>query len=383
MTAIKRIDAWNCRVPLDVPVRFKWGTITHRDYAVVRIQTSDGLEGHGLAISRGAPIDVAVVDMIAPLIIGMEAEDVGAIQAEILRRTASGDRHGILANARSLVDIALWDIRGRAMESPIWRLLGGNRQDAGVLLVEGYELPNESDEDFAARLAKRAADGYPVLKLEAAGYDDYRVLQRRLQLIRQLAGPDVQLVVDVNGAWTSVREAADAINTFATVDLAWVEDPFPRHQLHDIGKLRGLVETPLAAGDDITDPRALYRLIQEEMVDVLRVDATTLGGIGPTADVIGFARQHGVTVSGHAYPSVHQHLTFAWPDMPWVEAFPDELPFEPSHKLLTQSAYSRLVNGRLSAPEAPGLGTELRMEAVERFSLRHGALGGDNTLVQT
>jgi len=69
--------------------------------------------------------------------------------------------------------------------------------------------------------------------------------------------------------------------------------------------------------------------------------------------------------------------------MPWVEAFPDELPFEPSHKLLTQSAYSRVVNGRLSAPEAPGLGTELRMEAVERFSLRHGALGGDNTLVQT
>jgi L-alanine-DL-glutamate epimerase-like enolase superfamily enzyme len=380
MSSINRVEAWTCRVPLDVPIRFRWNTIRHRDYTVVRLTTDDGHVGSAFAISRGLPTDLAVIDMLGGAVLGHDATEIGAFHERARALTAASDQYGILANARSLLDIALWDIRGKVMNAPVWKLLGGDSKPAGVLLVEGYELPGETDEAFARRLANRAAEGYPAIKLEAAGYEDMNVLRRRLELVREYAGDKLQLVVDVNGAWSSVREAVNAINAFSTVDLAWVEDPFPRHRLHDVGKLRQEVQVPLGAGDDITRPRDLFRLIEKDMVDVLRVDVATLGGFSPTADVIGVARQYEVPVSTHAYPTMHQHLAFAYPDVSWVEAFPDELPFEPSHKLMRRPTYSRIENGFLLAPQEPGLALELDDDALLRFSIRHSSLSGEDPL---
>lgn len=371
MPAISAIDAWTCRVPLDAPIRFRWNTITHRDYTVVRLTTDSGVEGSAIAISRGLPADLAIVDMLAPAVLGMDALAVADLAGRSRRATAASDQFGILANARSLLDVALWDIRGALLGAPVWRLLGAARDRVGVLLVEGYELPGESDEQFARRLSRRVEEGYPALKLEAAGYDDPAVLRRRLELIREYAGDDVQLVVDVNGAWPTVREAAETIRRFATDGIAWVEDPFPQHRLHEVGALRALVDVPMGAGDDITSPRDVMRLAEEDLVDVVRIDALTLGGISAASDVIATARQYEKPISTHAYPGVHQHLSFAWPDTTWIEAFPDDLPFEPSHKLMRSSVFARIRDGHLDAPTAPGLDTELDLAAVERYSRRH------------
>lgn len=371
MPAISVIDTWTCRVPLDAPIRFRWNTIAHRDYTVVQLTADDGTTGVALAISRGLPTDLVVSDMLAPAVLGMDALAVGDLAGRCRRATAASDQFGILANARSLLDVCLWDIRGKLLSAPVWQLLGAARDEVGVLLVEGYELPGESDVDFARRLARRSEEGYPALKLEAAGYDDPAVLRRRLELIREYAVADVQLIVDVNGAWRTVREAAHTIRGFASVELAWVEDPFPQHRLHEVGALRELVDVPLGAGDDLTAPRDVMRLAEEDLVDVVRVDALTLGGISPAADVIATARQYEKPISTHAYPGVHQHLSFAWPDTTWVEAFPDDLPFEPSHRLLRESLYARIRGGRLAAPLAPGMDTELDPAAVRRHALRH------------
>ncbi len=371
MPVITAIDTWTCRVPLDVPIRFRWNTITHRDYTVVRLTTDEGIEGSALAISRGLPTDIAIVDMLAPAVLGMDALAVGDLAGRARQATAASDQFGILANARSLLDVALWDIRGLMLGAPVWQLLGGARSRAGVLLVEGYELPGEDDERFARRLADRAAEGYPALKLEAAGYDDPDVLRRRLELIREYAGEEVQLVVDVNGAWRTVREAAETIRRFAAVDIAWVEDPFPQHRLHEVGALREQVGVPLGAGDDLTAPRDVMRLAEEDLVDVVRIDALTFGGISAASDVIATARQYEKPISTHAYPGVHQHFSFAWQDTTWVEAFPDDLPFEPSHKLMRESLYARIEDGHLDAPTAPGLDTALDLAAVERYARRH------------
>jgi L-alanine-DL-glutamate epimerase-like enolase superfamily enzyme len=371
MTTITRIDTYACRVPLDHPIKFRWNTITHRDYTVVRIETSDGLTGSAIGLSRTSPIDVAINDLVAPVALGTDALETGAFQESLRQHTASSDQFGVLAPARSLVDIAMWDIRGKALGAPVWRLLGGNSTPAEVLLVEGYELPGESDEEFARRLAARAAEGYRAIKLEAAGYEDPRILQRRLHLTREYAGDDLELIVDVNGAWRSVREAAETINIISDTKLAWVEDPFPRHRIGDVAKLRDLVDVPLSAGDDITDPRELMDLVHHDAVDVLRIDLTTLGGFAPTADVIGLARQYEIPISTHAHPILHQHLTFAWPEAHFVEAFPDDRPFEPSYKLAQRSTFSRIEEGLLPAPQEPGLALELDMDVVEKTALRH------------
>lgn len=370
MAEITQVEAFTCRVPLDSPIHFRFHTITHRDYTVARIETADGYTGAAIGLSRAAPIDLAVIDMVAPVALGHDALEVGSFHERLRRHTAASDQFGILALARSLVDLAMWDVRGKALQAPVWRLLGGASDPAPVLLVEGYELPGESDQQFAGRLAARVEQGYRRLKLEAAGYDDPRVLRRRLELTREQVGEDVELVVDVNGAWGSVREAAQTIRAFAIDGLAWVEDPFPRHRIHDVASLRKEVDVALGAGDDVTSPLELFKLVHHHAVDILRIDVTTLGGIMPTADVIGVARQYELPVSTHAHPLFHQHLTFASPTVRDVEVFPDDRPFEPSHKLVKRSAFAQVVDGHLPAPDQPGLGVDLNLDAVESSAIR-------------
>lgn len=376
MTLVTKVEAWACRVPLDHPITFRYNTITHRDCTVVRVTTADGTSGAAIGLSRAAPLDLTINELLAPVILGFDALDVGAFHDRAERATSFLDQTGMLAQARSLVDLALWDIRGKAFGAPLWRLLGGNPHPAPVLLVEGYELPGEDDRRFAERVAARADEGFTALKLEAAGYDDPLVLRRRLELIRELAGEAVELVVDVNGAWRSVREAVDTINAFASVRLAWVEDPFPHHRIGDIARLRQEVDVALGAGDDVTNPRDLVDLVDARAVDVLRVDLTTLGGVQETSDVMGAARLASIPISTHAHPAVHQHLTFAWPGAPYVEGFPDDRPFEPSYKLTTGSIYPRIVDGHLEPPTEPGLAIELDLDVVESTAIRYHLADG-------
>lgn len=370
MSTVIRFRSWACKVPLDHPIRFRWNTITHRDCTVVELTTDDGLTGAAIGLSRGAPIDVVAFDMLAPLVVGAEAFDVAGFQESARAAHSFLDQTGMLAQARSLVDLALWDIRGKALGAPLWRLLGGRWRKAPVLLVEGYELPDESDEQFARRLAARAEEGFTAIKLEAAGYEDPAQLENRLRLTRRLAGEGLALIVDVNGAWRSVREAATVIRRIQDVGLAWVEDPFPHDRIAETGELRGLVDAPLGAGDDVTDPLVLADLANTRAVDVMRVDATTLGGIQATADAVAAARLHGLPVSGHAHAATHQHLSYAWPEAHYVEAFPDDRPFEPSYKLTTSSVYARVQDGHLAPPEEPGLSFELALDRVDAWSVR-------------
>lgn len=371
MTDIDVVRTWWSRVPLENPIRFAHGTITHRDCAVVELQTSDGVTGAAVGLSRGAPLDVVVQDMLADSVLGYEAWDVEGFQSRSRAAHAFLDQTGILAQARSLVDLALWDIRGKLAGLPLWRMLGGGRSCADVLLVEGYELPGESDADFAERLLARADEGYRAIKLEAAGYDSPRPLLERIRLIRERrAADELALVVDVNGKWRTLREARRLADALAEFDIAWLEDPFPHDRLDLLRPLTEASPVPIGSGDDVTDPQALIALVEERAVDVLRVDATTLGGITPTLDVIARARHADVPVSGHAHSYVHQHLSFASDAVQLVEAFPDDRPFEPSYRLTTGSVFPQISAGSLVRPDAPGLAFELDLGRVESWSVR-------------
>ncbi len=372
MSIITSIDIDTCRLPLDHVIKFRWHQISYRDYTVVRLNTRDGNCGVAIGLSRSAPIDFAIHDLIAPAVLGLDATQVGLLNQMVARTTGALDQGGVFALARSLVDIACWDIKSKALEVPLWQLFGGDSTPADVLLVEGYEIPGESDEAFARRLAARVAEGYRLIKIEASGYRDIQVLRRRIELVREYSTPHrVGLIVDVNGGWSTIIEAVRAIEGMADTTLSWVEDPFPRPRISDTGKLRRRVAVPVGTGDEITDPRVLMELMIRDAVDVIRVDTTTLGGYDATRDVVGLARHLGIPVSTHAHPVVHQHLAFAWPDVVGhVEVFPDNLPFEPSYKLLESPIYPRVAEGKLPAPLEPGVGFALNMKVVEETSIR-------------
>lgn len=365
------ITTWQCRVPLENPLQFKGNTITHRDCTVVRITTEDGLTGAALGLNRCAPLDVVVQEMLADATLGYDALDIDGFQHRSREMHAFLDQTGMLAQARSLVDIALWDIRGKCLDVPLWRLIGGGRESAPVLLVEGYELPGESDKEFADRLLARADEGYEAIKIEAAGYRDPRKLLDRLGLIRaRRDSRELALVVDVNGSWQTLRYAQRMLHDLEEFDLAWLEDPFPHHRFDLLRPLTDSSSVPIGSGDDVTDPETLIELVASRAVDVLRVDATTLGGLQPALDVIGTARQAGIPVSGHAHSYVHQHLSFASESVSHIEVFADDRPFEPSYRLTTGSVYPSIHAGSLQRPSASGLAFALDLERIAEWTVR-------------
>lgn len=376
-TMISKIETWECSIPLANPIAFRWHTVTSREYTVVRVHTGSGVVADAVGLTRGLPVDLVVQDLMAPWLVGKDALDIPARLLDLRRATASHEQHGIIAAARSLLDIALWDIKAKVLGVPLWRLIGGMPRPVEALLVEGYELPGETDEQFADRLAARAKEGYRALKLEVAGYDDQRTVERRFGMLRDRVGDEVAVVIDVGGAWADVAEARAAIRRWERFAPTWVEDPFTRDRLHLVRALRAEVEVPLATGDEVSRPQDLLALLEEGAVDVLRVDATTLGGLSTLLEVAASARLRQVPLSTHAHPTTHQHLCFAWPDTTYIEVFPDEREFEPSHRLLASSITRRCEGGLLQPPEEPGSGLVADLAAVNSFARRHGVVAPD------
>ena len=365
------IDVWGCSVPLPMPLNFGTYSITSREYVAIRVTTADGIVSDGVALSRRAPIDVAISDIIAPLIIGTNGLDINARLQQVRIATSAMDADGIMGRALSLVEICLWDILSQTAGLPLWRLLGGNPRAVPVLLVEGYTLSGESDEQFAERLAARADEGFQTIKIEAASYAAPEQLASRLSALRRLVDDRLQLVIDLAWSCSNAREAAATVRPWEEFNIAWLEDPIPRSLPREMARLRSAVGMPIGAGDEATRANELIDLLVGEAVDILRVDATAIGGIAVARDLVARADAAGLSVSTHVHPEVHQHITFATSASRYIEAFPLDRPFDATHRLMTHCFMDGVKAGGADPPTESGLGIHLDLAAVEHHAYRY------------
>ena len=211
-TDIQQLETWYCRVTLETPIVLGDMVIAHRDFVIVRLRSAGGAEGVAYSLTRGAPLDLVLSELIGPRLMGRDALDTARRHEELTRGAVMLGAVGLVGRAISLVDIALWDLKGRLAGLPVWRLLGGYRQSAPVLLVAPYAGADETDDAYAERLAPLASRGYATIKLYPMA--DPEAMRRRLAVIRQRLGHGIGLVVDM--AW-SFRSAADAIAAVRSV----------------------------------------------------------------------------------------------------------------------------------------------------------------------
>src|SRR5690242_4269307 len=160
MDIIERIEVWACTVPLAKPLRFGSFEVRARDYAALRVTTRGGLVADCLGQTRKAPVDVAVLDVLAPAVIGRDALDIPGRMADLAQALRALERDGVFSRGVSLLEMCLHDLKAQSQGLPVWRLFGESARPLDVLLVEGYEMEGEDDAIFAARLAARAAEGY-------------------------------------------------------------------------------------------------------------------------------------------------------------------------------------------------------------------------------
>lgn len=373
-TAIERLETWYLRIPLATPIALGSLRIAHRDFVIVRVRTKGGATGVAYSLTRGSPLDLVLTDVVAPLVLDKDALAIPARMDDMVRGVTTLGPVGLVGRAISLLEICLWDIKGHVAGLPVHRLLGGAREAAPVLAVAPYAAPEEDDEAYAERLIPIAERGYQTLKLYPLA--DPGRMTRRLAAIRRALGDEIGLVVDMAWSWRSAAEAISAVRQWEDFGLTWVEDPFPSWEPVAMRQLTDATRTPIAAGDEVSVPAVMETLIADRAVDVVRLDATSIGGIGRFGELSAMARRAGFQVSHHAYAEIQQHCAFAWPEVTPIEIFlPGSQTWGTSsfmHEDLDLPAGASM----LPAPTQPGLGLAIDWVAVERLAQRRSAVGG-------
>src|SRR3954462_13629735 len=302
----------------------------------LKLRTDDGIEGLGVTYFGGALTRTLrhAVDELGALIIGEDPLRAEAIARKLRKlRDASGPA-GILTMAMSAIDVALWDIKGKALGQPLGKLLGGGRDRvptyASGALRRGLKL--EEAVTAAGRLREK---GYRQTKMQlglpGATTPAREVEQARL--IREAVGPDMDLMCDINQRWRP-EQAIDIGRRVADagVGLFWLEDVTAHDDYAGLARVAAALATPICGGELVYGIVPFRHMIEARSVDYVMIDLIRVGGITQWMKVAGMAEAFNLSVVSHVIPEVHVHLIAAIPNghiveyMPWTRLLFDNPP---------------------------------------------------------
>jgi L-alanine-DL-glutamate epimerase-like enolase superfamily enzyme len=355
---ICRVQIAECAIPLPYILRLGTVEITTRDYVVIRIETDSGLFGEAIGYPRGTPLFETVSGM-AKRIIGWDA----SMRREVMVRLEQSNIPGraALTRALSLLDIALWDLAGKQASQPLYRLLGGLRKEAAATAVAGYYMDRRSVANIVEEVSDLCDSGYARVKIMLKGDDP--AFDRQYAKATSEAAPG-RVAADAHWSWTTLTEAERLCRDLDAFELSFLEDPFAASDWQFTHELRRQIKTPVAAGEDVYGARTIADLVKG--VDILRVDATTCGGVTGAIEAIQLAGAAGRTVFPHVFAPLHVHLACAFPNVEGVEVIPEASGADPFQRLLLESAAPK--DGRVRPSENPGVGISVNWSAVEELS---------------
>lgn len=352
-------QAWvhELRYEISPPLRLPFGSVPSREYVVLELALADGSTGTAYVLTRGAPIYDAAQSLAAWLVGRPLSSAVSANAAQ--RGVAPTQR------ARSLADICAWDLLGKTANLPTWKLLATQATPRRALAVAGYRREGESVEQFGDRLQGLTEAGITRVKI-AAGASDSETAE--LLAAVRVRGPKLGLVVDMGFAAHSVSAALASIEAWRSCDLAWVEDPFPPSDAAAMAAVRASAPGANIAAGDEAPPSALYAMLEQDAVDLIRMDATTTGGLTGLLDL---ARAADRRISLHIYPEIHRHIATALPAVDEIELFLPADPFDFVDQFIAADGLGIDPAGNIAAPSAPGLGLSFdREHAVGHITRR-------------
>jgi L-alanine-DL-glutamate epimerase-like enolase superfamily enzyme len=335
---------------------------TRLSILLVRVETESGLVGYGEAFSYACrrPVQAAVEDMIAPLVIGRDAGDIAAINRRLQQELHLQGRHGLTIFALSGLDIALWDIAGKAAGLPLHRLLGA----AGGKSIPGYaSLFRYRDAEIVAQRCRAAtAQGYEWIKL-------HEIAESEVAAARQALGDDIPIMVDTNCPWTPAQARRHAL-AFKPYGIHWLEEPiFPPEDFASLARLQSDTGVLLAAGENACTSFDFQKMFTAGAVSYAQPSVTKVGGVTEFLEVAALARTHGVQVMPHCPyfgPGFPASLQLA-------AALPDGVLLERLYVDLEASLYGDLidaVDGNFRVPDGPGLGVEPDVDVIKSYRIR-------------
>jgi L-alanine-DL-glutamate epimerase-like enolase superfamily enzyme len=384
ITAVRA--AWlRAEIPAERRHTSDFGVNDSFNTCLIEIDTDAGLTGLGEAkvgvgnLGNYAALVALVHAELAPLLIGRDARDVTALWEALYngsrahyvaghgRTFPTVGRRGITVSALSGVDIALWDLLGKALGQPVWRLLDGQLRARIPAYASGGWAPVGG---VGKQLRQYVERGHRAVKMRV-GLQDRSVddSAARVREARQTLGPEIELMVDAHGTW-SVRDAQRFARKVADCDLAWLEEPVSPDNPAGQAEVRASTDIPIAAGETEQTRFAFRDLIEARAVDVLQPDVAIAGGITETLRICALAAAHGLTVAPHLWGGAilfasGLHLAVATPCVTTLEFSRGENPLLND---LVEEPFD-LVDGHVLAPERPGLGLTLRPDIVRSLTV--------------
>ena len=342
---------------------------------LIRLKTDEGLEGFGLGSSRLLIKGAAEMfnEGLKELIVGEDAlaperlyEKIFSITHQKIAFLKEWSRNGLLITSAA-VDLAMWDLLGKASGQPLFRLFGGYREDVPCYVTCAYYRDGKDLAELREEMEMLRDQGHRAFKAKIGGASLDEDMAR-LRVIREVIGDEAELMLDVNSAW-DLPTAIDGARLLTEIRPRWLEEPVrwfdDRRELKILARK---TDIPLSAGESEHTGHGVRALLEEQAIDIVQFDCTRMGGFTMGRKLAALAELNHVEIAPHHDCFIHAHIVAASPAGCIVESFTD-----PERDPLQAELFEnppRIENGTLYLNDAPGLGLTLSEEAIEKFGTR-------------
>lgn len=334
---------------------------TSQETPIVRITDSDGATGIGYAytIGTGGPAIISLLcDTLLPALIGQDADNIEKIWRDLLLKTHATSVGAITSLALAAIDTALWDLKCKKANLPLYQMLGGAKNSIPLYSTEGGWLHISTDELVADALLMKEK-GFTGSKIKI-GKPHISEDRERLAAVRDAVGPDFDLMVDANQA-LNLPESIKRAKMLEEFDISWFEEPMPADDVGAHAKLACHSNVPIAVGESLYSLSQFKDYLVQDACSIIQVDVARIGGITPWLKVAHMAEAFNIPVCPHFLMELHVSLTCAITNAPLLE-------YIPQLDRITNS--SMLVeNGQAIPSQTPGLGIDWDWKAIASMTV--------------
>jgi galactonate dehydratase len=389
---IRRITPWIVEVPVQEPgVMYSQGQPggqrSVRQYVFVQVDTDEGLTGWGEITTYPGPVAnravCAVLRELTPLLEGQDAAHVEAIWQRIFRSFTYMGTRGATTAVVSGIDIALWDLRGKALGLPIYQLLGGPVRER-IALYTHFPYAR-TPQEAAANALVPVRDGHLAIKTDpfweemgrtGTGYLDGNISaageQKGVDIvaaIREAVGPQVELLIDAHALY-NVPTAIRLANRLAPYHITWFEEPVPPESYHALRQVREQVQTRICVGERLHTRFEFVPVLEQRLADFIMPDVTWTGGISELKKIAAMAEAYYVPVSPHDASGpinvlAGAHVMMTVPNFYKLETMRSRLD---AYNVFVETPLD-VREGHLHVPDRPGLGLEMNLDYLRAHAV--------------
>ena len=368
-------------------------TSSAQDTCLVIIKTDEGVEGYGECdtspwVAKAfieSPGTHTMDQCVKDILIGSDPLKIDDLWSKIYVGTAMTGRRGAGVNAISAVDMALWDIRGKYENKPVFELMGGKKQDEIIPYASLQPVGHSFQEykDSLVEWATKAKDlGFRAVKSEVtlngpyahSGLNEHDDKATEVvAAVRKALGPDIKLMIDVQYRWLNADEALPIVKDWEEFDIYFLETPIWTDDIKGYARMHDEAPMKIAAGEWLSTRYEFEDLIINGKIDVAQPDVGRCGGLTEAMKIAKFSQEHKRIIVPHCWKtsvsiSATAHFAFSTPNCAFIEYLPPQLCVEILRKELATEGFE-YSDGRILPPTKPGLGIELNRNAIKKYQV--------------